>query len=321
MDFNELTAVLVSDDADQMKLLIDEGFIDKDYIDPRDGTPVLCLAASLYSIGVALVLLDSGASVNSKDRSGATPLHYAIAHMQNSRYSSADKVNKAYLDAEAMVDLLLYYYGTGDDFNVQDDRGNTPLHVAALVNEPRIIKKLIAHGAWRHLETVNVDGHTALYLAVDNIQKMEEWYTVPEKHPINEDYERMWRRGARYNTPDFEVPIEITEYNTYQNITRTIGLLSTARSQYDTYVAAIAYLSRYLKDDIVRNIVDIPVMFCLERVESIKTPRKIFERLFSERRILAVDGVVRRILYPDDDIHSLPLAQRFDGEESKPYNW
>jgi ankyrin repeat protein len=300
--------VLVPDDADEMNYLIKNGFVGKDYITDW-GTSVLCLAAALYSLGTALVLLNAGAEVNTADASGVTPLHYAIGGMKNSRYSRVNiEYTKAYYEAEAMVDILLYY-GAGDDRDVQDDRGNTPLHVAALMNEPRIIRKLIERGAWWHLKTKNVDGYTAQELALDNKEKMGEWYRVPEERPseyyqnadkitINlreRDRIRAMYHYREYEEPDVKVPIEITEYNTFQNMTLTVQLLEKLRLKYDKYFASIISLSYSLPDDMVQKIVQLPVTF-RPVLESIRTPQKIFEGLFRIGVIRSINGVVRLIL-------------------------
>ena len=305
--------VFEQDDADKMHYLIEEGLVDKDFIDPDSGTSMLHLAASLYSIGTALVLLEAGAAVNLVDPDGVTPLHYAIGRMNNSRYSGINRyVNKAHGEAEAMVDILLYY-GAGDDRNVQDKTGNTPLHVAASLNEPFIIQKLIRSGAWWHLQTKNVDGYTAQELALNNKKEMEEWYTVPARSPpiLPDDYDHCRRmravEGKGYDAPDFKVPIETTEYNTYQNMIRTIELLEEARVQYDKYFFSITELGRRgIPDDIIRTMVHLPATFRPEvsfNGGRCRTPQRIFEGLL-RLEWLSINGVVRRILYPSNDLDS-----------------
>jgi ankyrin repeat protein len=168
-----MDTVVYPDDADEMHYLIENGLVDKDFIDPYYGT-VLGAAASLYSNGTALVLLFAGAAVNSVDSRGRTPLHHAIGntHDKNVRDEPEDmadfyKRHRVYEKEHAMVYLLLYY---GADLSVQDVYGDTPLHVAVRVDNEYMLKILIRLGAWRYLKTKNVDGYTAQDVAFPDNQ-------------------------------------------------------------------------------------------------------------------------------------------------------
>jgi ankyrin repeat protein len=295
-------AVIAPDDADEMHYLIENGLFDKDSMDPYYGT-ALCCCAALYSSGTALVLLAAGAMVNAVGTRGRTPLHYAIA-TRNPRYSSARSFySNASLAVDNMVKLLLYY-GAGD---VQDDMGNTPLHEAAMVNEPFITKNLIEHGAWRHLKTKNSVGYTAQDLAMDNQKKMAEWYTVPAMgvpSPDRGHYQRMRALEHKgHDAVDFKVPVEISNDDTYQNMRRTIQVLNGARSVYDQYSKDIAYAP---PEDIERRL---PLQFRPHNFVRSDARVRSFEHMFKAGWIRSIEGIVRRILYPNNDIPSFLIPE------------
>ena len=73
--------------------------------------------------------LAAGASVNSRNGRGVTPLHYAAWHS----------------DSPAVISVLI---AAGADVNAQDEEGETPLHSAARWNDnPAVIEALLDAGA------------------------------------------------------------------------------------------------------------------------------------------------------------------------------
>ena len=73
------------------------------------------------------VLIENGANVNSKDRDGWTPLHFAA-------WKDSEEAAKLLLNAKAEVDL-------GDGI------GRPPLHFAAWYGSPKVAKLLLRSGA------------------------------------------------------------------------------------------------------------------------------------------------------------------------------
>ena len=71
--------------------------------------------------------LADGADVNSKNKSGYTPLHFA-----------------AYKGHKEIVELLI---AEGADVNAKDDMGRTPFHIAIYGRQNEIVELLIAEGA------------------------------------------------------------------------------------------------------------------------------------------------------------------------------
>jgi ankyrin repeat protein len=86
-------------------------------------TPALHWAASQGLVDLASLLIEQGASVNSSDWFGNTPLHAGIHYPE-------------------VVQLLL---DSGARVNARNAFGNTPLHLA--VNDRRVVELLIEAGA------------------------------------------------------------------------------------------------------------------------------------------------------------------------------
>jgi hypothetical protein len=309
--------IVLPDDADKCHSLIEDGLFDKDFIDPDHGS-LLCSAASHYSTDTALVLLTAGVDVNAVDVHGMTPLHLAIWCMRESRYASEfEAINIAHMAPRAMVDLLIYH---GADLSLQDAEGNTPLHVAARVNEPFIMQILIREGAWRYLSTKNDAGETAQDIA-ENRQK---------KYPLLDGIEKYlkekkdWRhildtrkldvKGS--DEPDYHINIEYLNCMTHKRITQTANILKRARERYDVYIISIVAASKNgIPADLIPNLVPLPNIFdpygAREGVRTRvrPTPQEIYIALFHRGWIRSIEGIVRRILYPDKTMYDSDIGR------------
>jgi len=93
-------------------------------------------------------LLANHAAVDAKDRWGRTPLFAAI-------YEEPLVFNRI-----PIVTLLIE---SGADINLKDERGNTPLHLAAF-GETEVVKLLLEQGA--DVNATNNAGETPLHKAV-----------------------------------------------------------------------------------------------------------------------------------------------------------
>ncbi|ODC02863.1 hypothetical protein BFW38_04150 [Terasakiispira papahanaumokuakeensis] len=136
-------------------------------IQDDNGKTVIHYAAGLNSIDYLEVLLAAGVPVDIENRAGETPLFEAIG------------------DNPRRVDLLLQH---GADINHQARMGNTPLHIAAAVNDYDSLLKLLHRGADPRLK--NKQGATFQYALATG--PAEEAYTQKAQQQRNTF--RQWLR-------------------------------------------------------------------------------------------------------------------------------
>ncbi|XP_041349199.1 rabankyrin-5-like [Gigantopelta aegis] len=170
------------------------------------GDIALDLALQSKQDGVAQTLVTNHADINRKDNSGKCLLHKAIK--RGDEYSASfliknnadvnmsthiDKETPLHMvasfnpdvtDAEVMAGMariahLLLEHSA--DVNAQDTAGSTPIHTAIFCKNQLVFKVLLKKGS-PDLEIKNVDGHTALWLALqqvaDRSQDVEVVYGV-----------------------------------------------------------------------------------------------------------------------------------------------
>lgn len=106
------------------QLLVDNN---ADLVAGPNGQGPLFTASESNNVALVQILIDAGADVNAKDKSGLAPLHYSA------RRKARGSI-KTLLAAGATVDL-------------QDDYGFTPLHEAILSNDPEAVTMLLEAGA------------------------------------------------------------------------------------------------------------------------------------------------------------------------------
>lgn len=111
---------------------------------PGEEPHSLCAAASMGHADLARLLIDNGADVEARNRSGQTPLHLA-----------------ANRDHAEIIRLLL---DSGADIDAAESRyAYRPLHIVASNGSVDVIELLVRRGA--DLDTQTLRGHTALHLA------------------------------------------------------------------------------------------------------------------------------------------------------------
>ena len=120
------------------------------------------------------ILLKAGANVNiTDDETGNSVLHDTISNM----YSMSDSGENYALHGEAVVKLLVYY---GADIHSVNKFGETALHIAAMIGEPRVVEFLLDQGAYMDLVSTSNDGHTPHGNVCYNIDQLRRHDNMPE---------------------------------------------------------------------------------------------------------------------------------------------
>ncbi|XP_057335764.1 ankyrin-1-like isoform X2 [Microplitis mediator] len=126
----------VSDDSD----CEDEKFADD---------KIKCFSDDWFEI--TKLLIDKGADIKCRDKSGNTPLQYAILQ-----------------GCLEVVKLLLQQDSASDDTKTLNDKKQTLLHSAASIKSRSIIKLLLKRKYFENVDIEDIDGKTPLHLAVQS---------------------------------------------------------------------------------------------------------------------------------------------------------
>lgn len=100
----------------------------------------------------------------------ASTLSFASSNQINSLTSIHEEITDNLIDAVANIDLISLNVLLAEGANIDsvDQKGNTPLMIAAKVGNPRIIKILFAHNPDVNIK--NIEGNTALMIASEHSQ-------------------------------------------------------------------------------------------------------------------------------------------------------
>ena len=120
----------------------------------RQKVLLLILALRRGESSVALSLIESGVDLNSQDKNGNSPLHWASSFR---RYE--------------YIDIVLALIKKGADLNIQNRHGSTPLHLSCRHGQKDIALTLIEKGA--DLNSQDEDGNSPLHLA----SGYNSWYS------------------------------------------------------------------------------------------------------------------------------------------------
>ena len=121
-----------------------------------EGDTPLHIAAAGYRTAIAKELVGYGADVNSRNRMGAQPLHYAAV---------GQPASPAW-DPTAQAAIVAYLLRAGADPNAAEKSGVMPLHRAVRTRCAAAVRVLLANGADPRRR--NGSGSTPLHLAVQN---------------------------------------------------------------------------------------------------------------------------------------------------------
>jgi len=161
-----------------MHLLLENG-ADPDIEHGFSGHFLSHTAASLGKTEVVHLLLSHNADVNSKDKKGRTPLHYASINKHvdviqlllqyDADINIADETNSTPLhlasgDGHAVVAKLLIEHNA--DINARDEMNWTPLHLASINGRVEVVKLLLEH--WTNPDSRDYTSATSLHWASRN---------------------------------------------------------------------------------------------------------------------------------------------------------
>ncbi len=171
--------------------------------DYEDDTSLLRISRKINSWETFKYLIDHGANINAKDRSGNTGLiieagngneervKYLIDHGADVNAQNRRRLTALYYAApsghENIVKYLVEY---GADPNKENDFGETPLHLAASSGHENIVKYLVEHRANVNVE--NIDGETALYFAAAKGHENIVEYLVEHGADLNKEDDTGW---------------------------------------------------------------------------------------------------------------------------------
>lgn len=148
----------------------------------RSGRTPLHWAVESGTIGIVRLLLENGASPNSQDNDGLSPLHVAVSKCA----FKSDRWYRLYRE-------IFGYVVSRADINISDINGVSPLHLAAELGDVESIRTLIEYGAWVNIQ--DHQGETPLFYAVRENQNQAIKALVEEfginMDMVNEDEEHI----------------------------------------------------------------------------------------------------------------------------------
>jgi ankyrin repeat protein len=150
----------------------------------QDGSTPSHIASSKGKLDILRLLLVHGADAFVHDNSGNSPLHFAVigGHLEVARVLLECKADADALRDKGLtplhqasqswwrgdpdiVQLVRLFLDNGENVNVHDKRGNTPLHFAAYEGDLEVARTLLEFKA--EVDSLNDDGLTPLQLALE----------------------------------------------------------------------------------------------------------------------------------------------------------
>lgn len=139
-------------------------------LDPASGSSVLHAACTGGNPEIVELLLKQKANPEARNKSRATPLHFAATKGKHKAVVKLIEVaSAADADDGGATPGPAFQSNSGVDVNASDIHGCTPLHAAAAHGHVQVIEVLVAHGA--KVNVGNICGATPLHYATSNGQE------------------------------------------------------------------------------------------------------------------------------------------------------
>jgi len=219
---------------------------------------------------MAKLLINRGADLSVKDKSGKLIVHKASrSDIVNLLLEKANNI----LDIMTLHDKVIYespkfvqeLLSRGDDINILNSKGNTPLMETCRLGYERAAYFLINAGA--NMNIINSDGETALHIAMANAQSFSGNgcdYTNDERFPILRE---LYSRGAipqldkHGRTPLMRCHIASNDYATIRFCVKKFSKYEAWHYSFDPneYAKAMhaAYLTQFGKQR--HAFIDLPI--------------------------------------------------------------
>ena len=92
-------------------------------------------AAWLDALSLVKLFVDNGGDLYARDDNGQCPIHYAARAKTHGKFQTIE-----------VLEYFVEVRGTSEDLKLSDDRGDTPLHVAAFVDNVQAVEYILEKG-------------------------------------------------------------------------------------------------------------------------------------------------------------------------------
>jgi ankyrin repeat protein len=135
-------------------------------IDKTDeyGQTLLNIASSRSSHELVELLLKKGADSNKADNRGNTPLHLACEKRYCEGYHKTERIKREKIEQEKQVKIAILLLNNGAQVDAPNNKGHTPLHLAAYGGHKDLTKLLMQKEA--NINLADKKGITALHYAL-----------------------------------------------------------------------------------------------------------------------------------------------------------
>jgi ankyrin repeat protein len=193
-----LIAVSRINNAAECVRLIAEGVNVNESLAAHAGVGALYIAAQNGQKEVVNILLAAGANVNqSRETNGETPLYIAVRQNHTeivgillTAKANAKSIGLLHIAVGMCCDgnrsaysIVKQLIAAGADVNQFNQKGETPLHIAAMEDNIKLTKRLLIAGA--QIDEIDKNGRTALHIAARCGRETQVEFLITNKADVN----------------------------------------------------------------------------------------------------------------------------------------